>query len=99
MARMPLTSDDVDAIATRTVEYMRPVVEQAIEDSEKNLLVRLGIDPAKLGDVQRDFAFLRSQREIREQVVKQGIGAVLLSLLALIGTAVAFWFKSGLPGR
>ncbi|MFC5505177.1 hypothetical protein ACFPN9_07895 [Bosea massiliensis] len=97
MARQPLTADDVDAIAKRTVEYLRPVVEQAIEDSEINLLVRMGVDPAKLGDVQKDFAFLRSQREIREAVVKQGIGAVLLSLLALIGTAVAFWFKSGMP--
>lgn len=97
MARQPLTADEVDAIAKRTVEYLRPVVEEAIENNEINLLVRMGMDPAKLGDVQKDFAFLRSQREIREAVVKQGIGAVLISLLALIGTAVAFWLKSGMP--
>lgn len=70
---------------------------RAIEAAEDNLLTRLGVDPERLADVQKDFAFMRSQREIKEAVIKQGIIAVLGLLAVSIITAVGFWIRSGMP--
>lgn len=97
MARMPMTADEADAIAKRTVEHLRPVITQAIEDAEDNLLTRMGVDPGRLGEVQKDFAFMRSQRELKEAVIKQGILAVLgLCIIGMV-TALGFWIRSGMP--
>lgn len=97
MARQPITADDVDSIARRTVEHLRPIMREAIEEAENNLLARMGVDPARLSDVQKDFAFMRSQRELKEAVVKQGILAVVGLMVVGIVTALGFWIRGGMP--
>lgn len=97
MARQPLTADEAESIAKRTVEHLRPVIAKAIEEAEDNLLTRMGVDPARLADVQKDFAFMRSQRELKEAVIKQGILAVLGLFVVGIVTALGFWIRSGMP--
>lgn len=95
--RSPMSADEADAIAKRTVEHLRPVITKAIEDAEDNLLTRMGVDPGKLGEVQKDFAFMRSQRELKEAVIKQGILAVLGLCIVGIVTALGFWVRGGMP--
>jgi hypothetical protein len=96
-----MSADEADAIArlltVRIRQEIEPIVTRAIEAAEDNLLTRLGVDPERLADVQKDFAFMRSQREIKEAVIKQGIIAVLGLLAVSIITAVGFWIRSGMP--
>lgn len=101
MARMPMSADDADAIARRLtphlVQELKPMVAEAIKEAEKNLMTRLGIDHEKLADVQKDMSFVRSQRELKEAVIKQGILAVVGLLVVGIVTALGFWIRSGMP--
>lgn len=96
-ARVPISADEADAIARRTAEHLRPVIAEMIDEAEDKLLSRIGLDPSKLGDVQRDFAFMRSQRELKEAVIKQGIVAVVGLMIVGIVAALGFWVRGGMP--
>lgn len=95
--RPSMSADEADAIAKRTAEHLRPIITDMIEDAEGKLMLKLGLDPSKPGEIQRDFAFMRSQRELKEAVVKQGIMAVVGVFILGIVTAFGFWIRSGMP--
>jgi hypothetical protein len=85
-----------EALVSR--DDVQHIAEVAADKATKRLMDRLGIDEEELAKERLDRMWVRRRREVEEAVVKQGIGAVVLALLAGVGTAVAFWIKSGAPG-
>ncbi|MPR12359.1 hypothetical protein [Microvirga tunisiensis] len=69
--------------------------EHAVERGIERFLERAGIDPDDMANLRKDFASMRSSREIKEAIVKQGFLAVMTILLGGIGTAVMFFIKGG----
>lgn len=62
-----------------------------IEADAKRLadaLVRLGLDVDDPVELQKDFAFLRSQRELYTSAVKQGFMVIIGLMLSGIGAAL-----------
>lgn len=62
-----------------------------IDDDAKRLadaLVRLGLDVDDPVELQKDFAFLRSQREFYASSVKHGFMVVLGLVISGIGAAI-----------
>lgn len=71
---------------------------KAAKEAVAEFAGRLGIGtPEAIEQFIVDRRWIRSRREIGEQVLRQGIVAVLVILLGAVGTALMFWIRSGLP--
>lgn len=71
---------------------IKKVVDLAVKEAVREALEAIGIDPTKKIDLQKDFAFMRSQREIYSELgrhtLKAGLGAGVLGVLALIWASI-----------
>jgi hypothetical protein len=91
LARAP-SKEEVEQIAKKAASE---AAEHAVERGIERFLERAGIDPDDMANLRKDFASMRSSREIKEAIVKQGFLAVMTILLGGIGTAVMFFIKGG----
>ena len=75
--------------AERTVDAMRGEIVQAVDDGVTDALTRVGIDPEKPLEMQRDMQFVRDWRSTVSSVRKKG----LLTAVGLIvaGLVSALW--------
>lgn len=77
-------------------EYQKEELEGIIADSVRQTLLSLGISTNDPVDMQRDFSYLRELRTMSESIKKKSIltivGAVILSVLALIAVGIKNYF-------
>ncbi|MCB8819961.1 hypothetical protein [Microvirga rosea] len=91
VARAP-TKEEVEQIAKAAANE---AAESAVEHGIERFLERAGIDPNDMANLRKDFASMRSSREIKEAIVKQGFLAVMTILLGGIRTAIMFLLRGG----
>lgn len=68
------------------------------EKTVHEMLTKLGIDassPDKLLQLQKDFAFLRSLREMYADTARHGIRAMFATIMLGVGALIWTSFKSG----
>lgn len=87
LARAP-SRDDVEKIAkAAAVEAAESAADKAID----RFLERIGVDPGEIGSLRKDLDALRSWREIKEAMVKQGF--LSMTILFITGMCTLIWFR------
>ena len=83
-----LRESDIERIvaAVRGQSPSRDDMEEIAEKAVNRFLDRVGIDD--IPGFRKDLTAMRSAREIRESLIKNGLGAVLTLLIGGIGTAI-----------
>lgn len=79
-------------------EEVNRLAQVIAEKTVHEMLTKLGIDassPDKLLQLQKDFAFLRSLREMYADTARHGIRAMFAAILIGIGAILWTSFKSG----
>ncbi|WP_201829520.1 hypothetical protein [Microvirga zambiensis] len=87
LAKAP-SKEEVKQIAeTAAINAAEAAVDKAID----RFLERIGVEPDEIGRLRKDLDALRSWREIKEAMVKQGF----LSMVGLfvMGVCTLIWFK------
>jgi hypothetical protein len=86
-----VTRAEIQAIA-------KTAADTAAKEAVQALAERLGLADAKGAEAfLLERSWTRWRMEIGQQVLRQGIGAVILALMSALGVAVMFWLRSGLP--
>ena len=67
------------------------LVEEGVEEGIKRFLERVGIDPNDLPGLRKDFAEMRSFREMKASIKDNGLRAFVTMLVT--GLGVWFWAK------
>lgn len=74
-----------------TRDEVRAIVHQAVDET----LVKLGLEPNQVGDMQRDFIFLRTLRTTHETVKSKALwvllGTIATVTLTLLTLGLKFW--------
>ena len=66
---------------TDRVELTRDDIHLIVREAVDETLIKIGMEPSQIGDMQRDFIFLRTLRSTHEQVKNKAI-------LILVGTII-----------
>lgn len=86
---------DNKEMITLSREELKGLVSETVDET----LIKLGLEPSEVGDMQRDFIFLRQMRETHEQIKNKSlvillgmvitftVGALILGLKALLSGA------------
>jgi hypothetical protein len=87
LARAPSRDEVAQLAKTAAITAAEAAVDKAID----RFLERIGVDPDEVGVLRKDLDALRSWREIKEAMVKQGF----LSMVGLfvMGVCTLIWFK------
>ncbi|MBB3020625.1 hypothetical protein FHR70_003711 [Microvirga lupini] len=87
LARAP-SKEEVEQIAkTAAVDAAEAAADKAIE----RFLERIGVNPSEIGTLRKDLDALRSWREIKEAMVKQGF--LSMTILFITGMCTLIWFR------
>jgi len=87
LARAP-SKEEVEQIAkAAAVEAAEAAADKAID----RFLDRIGVDPGQIGCLRKDLDALRSWREIKEAMVKQGF--LSMTILFITGICTLIWFN------
>jgi len=87
LARAP-SKEEVEKIAkAAAVDAAEAAADKAID----RFLERIGVDPSEIGSLRKDLDALRSWREIKEAMVKQGF--LSMTILFITGICTLVWFK------
>lgn len=87
LARAP-SKEEVEHIAkAAAVEAAEAAADKAID----RFLDRIGVNPSEIGSLRKDLDALRSWREIKDAMVKQGF--LSMTILFITGLCTLIWFK------
>lgn len=81
-----------------TITLTRGEVKDLIREGVHETLISLGIEPSHVGEMQRDFIFLRELRKTHERVKNKGLLVLAATVVGGVITLGVLGLKSWITG-